>query len=176
MLPILIIILIAILALGIVFAIIKKAIKFAIYAIIIVLIGSVIIMVIIASDISSLKGKSENGVAFLFSSEGEIVKGYFLKSNENAKSMSDSEINSLKEKINNKEALDKLNELIIVTELNNSLDINTIDDKLQEFSLSINLIKSIKSGATKVYPEKVSFKALKYVPKIVIENIAKLIN
>ena len=73
MLPILIIILIAILALGIVFAIIKKAIKFAIYAIIIVLIGSVIIMVIIASDISSLKGKSENGVAFLFSSEGEEI-------------------------------------------------------------------------------------------------------
>jgi len=172
MLPILIIILIAILALGIVFAIIKKAVKFAIYAIIIVLIGSVITMAIIASDISSLKGKSENGVAFLFSSGGEIVKGYFLKSDENAESMNDSEINSLKSKINNKEVLD---ELIIVTELNDSFDSNTIDGKLQDFSSSINLIKSIKSGATKIYPEKASFKALKYVPKIFINNIANLI-
>jgi len=176
MLPILIIILIAILALGIFFAIIKKAIKFVIYAIIIVIIGSVIVMVIIANDISSFKEKSENGVAFLFSSSGNIVKGYFLKNDETPQSMSEGEINNLEDKINNDNEPDKITELIIVTELNNSFNMNEIDNKLKEFSSSINLIKSIKSGATKIYPEKLSTKALKYVPKIVVENIAKLVS
>jgi len=169
MINIFIIILIAILALGIFFAIIKKAIKFAIYAIVIVIIGSVIIMIIIANDISSFKEKSENGVAFLFSSGGNIVKGYFLKNDETPKSISEDEINNLEDKINNNES-DKITELIIVTELNNSFNMNEIDNKLKEFSSSINLIKSIKSGATKIYPEKISTKALKYIPKIVIER------
>ena len=178
MINILIIILIAILALGIVFAIIKKAVKFAIYAIIIVIIGSIIIMFIVANDLSSFKKHSEEGISYIFiNSNGEIIKGFSIK-DDKVSLISQGECEVLKNKAEDKEDIDGL---IIITELegdsiNSNSSILNSDENIEELESPINLINNIKSGATKIYPEKVSFKALKYVPKIFVNNIANLID
>ncbi len=170
MLYIIIAILIIILIIGIILSIIKRTIKFALTVIVIIIIISAITMFVVVKDINSMKKSSEEGMNYLIVSNDEAIMAFDVQ-NEELIQLNISETNKIKRTIDNKENSEKL---IMIIESHGERDIVKIGEILEELNNPTTLISKIKTGEVSFYPEKVSFRIIKYIPQIIINTASKI--
>ena len=164
-------ILIAILIIGIVLSILKRTIKFALSVIVVIIIISAVTMFIVVSDINSMKKSSEEGMSYLIVSDDEAIIAFDVQ-NEELIQLDNAETNKLKMLIDNGEEPDKL---IMIINSDGDRDLAKISEKLEELNNPSILISKIKTGEVSFYPEKISFRMIKYIPQKII-NISSKIN
>ncbi len=170
MLYLILAILIVILIIGVVLSIIKRTIKFALTVVVIIIIVSVITMFIVVNDVNSMKKSTEEGMNYLIISDDEAIMAFSVE-NEELIQLDISETNKIKSMIDNEEDSDKL---IMIVDSQGEKEITKIGEILEELNNPTILIQKIKTEEVSFYPEKISFKIIKYIPQILIDLASKI--
>ena len=169
---------------AILFTILKSIIKAVLFTLFIVAVLGVIFGVFVITDANTFRQKmSDSQNTYLFIHENVAIQGVKIKNQDND-SIIDPIGSEQLEIINQKLKENNLKEIkgsdykiiFIKSDKKNNTQEN-FEEKMEEtFSNPVNLIKNIKSGEVKIYPENTMFKFLKYVPDQIINLVSSFTN
>ncbi len=177
-------ILVIIVIVAILFTILKSIIKAALFTLFIVAVLGIIFGIFVITDANTFKEKMDNSQnTYLLIHENIAIQGIKIKNNETESvvdPIGSEQLKLINEKLKEndlKEIKGSDYKIIFIRSDNKTEDPETFGEKMEEkFNDPTNLIKNIKSGDVKIYPENTMFKFLKYIPDHIINLASKFIS
>ncbi len=177
-------ILIVIVIAAILFTILKSIIKAILFTLFIVAVLGIIFGIFIITDANTFKQKMDNSQnTYLFINDNIAIQGVRIKNEDNnsvINPIGSEQLEIINEKLKDndlKEIKGSDYKLIFIKSYEKNNTQENFEGKMEEtFSNPANLIKNIKSGNLRIYPENTMFKVLKYIPDQIINLASKLIS